>query len=74
MQDPQYQALGAIATVEDDELGKVKMQNVMFRMSKTPGDIRWAGRRLGEDNSVVYRDELGLTDDELAELTDKGVM
>jgi len=74
MQDPQYQALGAIATVEDDELGKVKMQNVMFRMSETPGDIRWAGRRLGEDNSAVYRDELGLTDHELAELTDKGVM
>ncbi len=74
MQDPQYQALDAIVTVDDAELGEVKMQNVMFRMSETPGHIRWAGRRLGEDNPTVYRDELGLTDDDLAELTDRGVL
>jgi len=74
MEDPQYEALGSIATIEDADLGSVKMQNVMFRMSDTPGRIRWAGRGLGEDNSTIYGDELGLTEDDLAELADKGVL
>ncbi len=74
MEDPQYEALGSIAAIEDADLGSVKMQNVMFRMSDTPGRIRWAGRGLGEDNSTIYGDELGLTEDDLAELTDKGVL
>ena len=74
MNDPQYAALGSIATIEDADLGSVRMQNVMFRMSDTPGRIRWAGRGLGEDNSTIYGDELGLTEDEMAELTDKGVL
>ncbi len=74
MEDPQYEALGSIATIDDADLGSVKMQNVMFRMSDTPGRIRWAGRGLGADNSAIYGDELGLTEDELAELTGKGVL
>ncbi len=74
MEDPQYEALGSIATIDDADLGSVKMQNVMFRMSDTPGRIRWAGRGLGADNSAIYGDELGLTEDELAELIDKGVL
>ncbi len=35
--DPQYAALGTVQTVDDDELGPVKMQNVLFRLSETPG-------------------------------------
>lgn len=74
MEDPQYRALGSIVSVDDPDLGKVKMQNVMFRMSATPGEIRWAGRRLGEDNLSVYRDELGMSDEEVAELRRRGVL
>lgn len=74
MDDPQYRALESITTVDDPELGSVKMQNVMFRMSDTPGRIRWAGRRLGEDNHAVYCDGLGLTDEDLTELEKKGVL
>ena len=37
MADPQYAALGTVQTVDDDELGPVKMQNVLFRLSETPG-------------------------------------
>lgn len=68
MADPQFQALDSITTVPDPELGQVKMQNVLFRLSDTPGKIRWAGRPLGADNEAVYRDTLGLSDEELAEL------
>lgn len=64
MRDPQYAALGSIATVEDDELGPVRMQNVLFRMSDTPGEIRHTGRRLGADNESVYLGRLGLSREE----------
>lgn len=74
MEDPQYAALGSIASVEDPDLGTVRMQNVMFRMSDTPGEIRWAGRGLGEDNVEVFGGELNISDEQLDTLHEKGVM
>ncbi len=74
MEDPQYAALGSIASVDDPDLGTVRMQNVMFRMSDTPGEIRWAGRGLGEDNVEVFGGELNISDEELDVLHEKGVM
>ncbi|NOY55409.1 MAG: CoA transferase [Actinobacteria bacterium] len=74
MEDPQYRALDSITTVKDPELGDIRMQNVLFRMSETPGRIRWAGRRLGEDNEEVFRDELGLTEEDLQRLQDEGII
>jgi crotonobetainyl-CoA:carnitine CoA-transferase CaiB-like acyl-CoA transferase len=74
MDDPQYKALGSIVSIDDPDLGPVKMQNVMFRMSGTPGRIQWAGRSLGEDNQTVYRDELGLSDAEIEALSKDGVV
>ncbi len=73
MADPQYDALGSIVAVPDDELGPVKMQNVMFRLSETPGSIVWAGRSLGQDNRDVYS-ELGLSDADLRRLAHAGVV
>lgn len=73
MKDPQFQALQSIISVPDEQLGQVKMQNVLFRLSETPGSIRWAGRALGQDNESVY-DELGITRDQLAELKAKNVI
>ena len=73
LNDPQYRALESIVTVEDPELGQVKMQNVMFRLSRTPGHIRWAGRELGADNRSVYT-ELGLSKPEIDELAAAGVI
>ena len=74
MEDPQYAALGSIASVDDPDLGTVRMQNVMFRMSDTPGEIRWAGRGLGEDNVEVFGGELNISDEQLDTLHEKGVM
>jgi crotonobetainyl-CoA:carnitine CoA-transferase CaiB-like acyl-CoA transferase len=73
MADPQYTALGAIATVADPDLGPLRMVNTPFRLSRTPGAIRWAGPRLGAHNEIVFR-RLGLTDDELGKLREQGVI
>jgi len=73
MTDPQYRALGSLVSVPDEDLGAVTMQNVLFRMLGTPGRIRWAGRRLGQDNETVYG-ELGVSPERLAELRAAGVV
>ncbi|WP_435231653.1 CaiB/BaiF CoA transferase family protein [Streptomyces althioticus] len=73
MADPQYQALSTVTTVDDPELGPLRMQNVLFRLSATPGAIRWAGRPHGADTEEVLT-ELGLTPADLAELRAEGAV
>jgi crotonobetainyl-CoA:carnitine CoA-transferase CaiB-like acyl-CoA transferase len=74
MEDPQVRALDAITTIEDEDLGPLKMQNVIFRLSQSPGSIRFTGRRLGQDNEQVYRDRLGLNPDQIAQLRADGAI
>ncbi|MFD9432464.1 CaiB/BaiF CoA transferase family protein [Streptomyces sp. NPDC060002] len=73
MEDPQYQALDTITAVEDPELGRIRMQNVLFRLSSTPGAIRWTGRPHGADTEEVLT-ELGLTTAELTSLREAGAL
>ncbi|GGO63594.1 CaiB/BaiF CoA transferase family protein [Nonomuraea cavernae] len=72
-QDPQYAALGTFVEVPDEELGEVTMQNVLFRLSDTPGEVRWPGRSLGRDTDEVLA-ELSYGPAEIAELREKGVV
>ncbi|MFT2815930.1 CaiB/BaiF CoA transferase family protein [Leifsonia sp. A12D58] len=71
--DPQYAALGTVQCVDDDELGPLKMQNVLFRLSDTPGGIRWAGRRHGQDTDAVL-DEIGVSQAQLTALRERGIV
>jgi crotonobetainyl-CoA:carnitine CoA-transferase CaiB-like acyl-CoA transferase len=73
MSDPQYQALDTVTSVDDPELGPLRMQNVLFRLSATPGAIHWAGRPHGADTDAVLG-ELGLTTTEIQELRAEGVL
>ncbi|MER6345586.1 CaiB/BaiF CoA transferase family protein [Streptomyces sp. NPDC001595] len=73
MTDPQYAALDTVTTVDDPELGPLRMQNVLFRLSATPGAIRWAGRPHGADTDTVLT-ELGLTAEELTALRSEGAL
>jgi len=74
MEDPQVKAIDAITTIKDEDLGPLKMQNVMFRLSESPGSIRFTGRRLGQDNEQVYGERLGLDPDRIAELRADGAI
>ena len=66
-------ARDTITTVDDEDLGPLKMQNLIFRLGDTPGGIRWTGRRLGQDNEAVYA-SLGIEAERLAALQEKGVV
>jgi formyl-CoA transferase len=64
--DPQFQARENIATIEDAELGgPVRMQNVVGKLSETPGEIVAAGAKLGAHNREVLIGQLGFTEDEI---------
>ena len=71
--DPQFQALGSLVRVPDPELGSVLMQNVLFRLSETPGRITSAGPALGQHTEEVLA-EIGIDADQVAELRRQGAV
>ncbi|MGC5410978.1 CoA transferase, partial [Streptomyces sp. DT225] len=73
MEDPQYRALDSVTEVDDPELGPLRMQNVLFRLSRTPGAIRWAGRPHGADTEEILT-ELGLSGPEISALRAERVL
>lgn len=66
--DPQVIHRGSVVSVPDEDLGALSMQNVLFRLSATPGRIRHTGRKLGADTDEILRDELGLSPESIAEM------
>jgi formyl-CoA transferase len=71
--DPQFQALGSLVRVTDPELGSVLMQNVLFRLSETPGRIHSTGPALGQHTEEVLA-EIGVDAAQLAELRRRGAV
>jgi len=72
--DPHYSARGDIVDVEDPEIGRVKMQAVYPRFSRTPGAIRRGAPKLGEHNQEIYGELLGLGPAEIDQLRRDGVI
>ena len=72
--DPHYAARETIVPVPDIDFGRVRMQNVTPRLTRTPGRVRHAGKELGADNEAIYCGELGLSPDELARLKTRSVI
>jgi crotonobetainyl-CoA:carnitine CoA-transferase CaiB-like acyl-CoA transferase len=72
--DPHYQARGSIVRAPDADLETVAMANVVPRLSGTPGAVRHAGHRVGEDTREVLRAILGLDEARLAALQASGVI
>ena len=73
--DPHFQAREAIIDAPHPKWDKLKMQNVFPRLSKTPGGIRSiAPQSVGEHNQAIYGDLLGMTEEQLAALAERGVV
>jgi crotonobetainyl-CoA:carnitine CoA-transferase CaiB-like acyl-CoA transferase len=72
-EDEHFRETGMLVTVPDEDLGPVLMHNVMWRMSGTPGQIRFTGRRLGADTEAVLA-ELGYGPADIAALREQGVV
>lgn len=74
MNDVHYQAREMIKEVEVDDLGKLKMPGIMPKFSETPGNIKWAGPKLGEHNEEIYQNLLNFSEKELKELEKNNII
>jgi len=72
--DEHYRARRAIQDVEVPGLGQLKMPGVVPKLSDSPGQISWAGPRIGEHNREVLQGLLGLSDEQMLELAKQGVI
>ena len=72
--DPHFAARDAIVRLPHPTLGDFPMQNVMPKLSDTPGAVRWVGPQLGEHNDEIYGELLALSPDERATLQADGVI
>ena len=72
--DPHFAAREAIIDVEHPKWKSLKMQNVFPKLSRTPGKVRWAGPEYGAHTEEVYRDALGMSDEEIADLKARGII
>jgi len=74
LEDEHLIARGTFVTVDDPDLGSVRVQAPVVRMSDTPGRVEHLAHDLGADNDAVYRDLLGLSEHRLDQLRTNGVI
>jgi formyl-CoA transferase len=74
VKDPIYAERNDVITIEDPNLGPVRMQAVIPKLLNHPGHVWRTGPALGEDNDLVYRTYLGLTDERYARLRADGTI
>ena len=72
--DPHFAARDAIVRMMHPEFGEMPMQNVVPRLSATPGSVRTLGPELGQHNAEIYGELLKLTSDQTAALVAAGVI
>lgn len=72
--DPHFKARETLVTVDDADLGQLTVHNVMPRLSRTDGEVRFTGGAKGACNEEVFQGELGLEDAALAKLKSDGVI
>ena len=72
--DPQVKAREVITRVPDRDFGTVAMANVVPRFTNDPAQMRHAAGDVGQDNDEVFRNWLGLSDQEVERLTERKVI
>jgi len=72
--DPQLKHREHFRFLEHRVIGLMAYNSPAYRLSKTPNHIWKAGPCLGEDNEYVYKELLGYTDDEIADMLIEGVI
>ncbi len=74
LEDPHFAARNIIVRLAHPDFGEIAMQDVVPRLSETPGEVRWVGPALGQHNEEIYTGLLGKSREELARLRETGVI
>jgi len=72
--DEHFEAREMLVRVPDAEFGTVALTGVVPKLSATPGEIRHAGHKVGEDTADVLADVLGLSTAEIERLVHERVI
>ncbi|MGL3149009.1 CaiB/BaiF CoA transferase family protein [Microbacterium sp. A82] len=67
VEDEHVRGAGILTEVEDKDFGTMLQHNLMWRLEKSPGAIRFTGRALGADTDAILA-ELGYSEPEIASL------
>lgn len=73
-EDEQFAAREDLISVSDDDLGEVTTHAPVPKFSKTPGEVDRLGGERGQHNDEIYRERLGLGNEEYRQLREKGVI
>lgn len=71
--DPQVRHLEAFTEIDHPKAGRVRVTNIPFRMSGTPGSIRRPAPLVGQHGRVILR-ELGYNENRITELESRGLL
>jgi crotonobetainyl-CoA:carnitine CoA-transferase CaiB-like acyl-CoA transferase len=71
---PQIAAREMLIEIEHPTLGPVVVTGLPVKLSATPGAVRKAPPRIGEDNDRIFRTLLGMSAIEIAELRSSGAI
>ena len=63
-----------LTQVDDPELGKLNVHNVVPKLIRKNGRIRFTGRNKGADNQEIFNGELGIGLNEIESLKNKGAI
>jgi formyl-CoA transferase len=74
LNDQTFRENGNVTELDDPDLGRVRMQDVVPRFKNHAGTVWRTAPALGEDNGAVYSGELGFTPDEIAALQEAGTI
>jgi crotonobetainyl-CoA:carnitine CoA-transferase CaiB-like acyl-CoA transferase len=72
--DPHLRARGAVWRLDDPIYGEVVEYGPVPKLSESPGRLKWAGKPVGLDTEEVLNRLLGLSQEEIRKLRDKGVI
>lgn len=72
--DPQLLSREMVIEVEQLISGKLKVPGSVFKLSETPGDVKYPAPFLGEHNYEVYRQLLGYSEPEITRLNEEGII
>ncbi len=74
LKDPHAQEREMVVHAPDEERGSLLMEGVFPKMSLTPGSIRHAGKRIGSDNREIFGERLGLSKEEMEQLSKEKII
>jgi crotonobetainyl-CoA:carnitine CoA-transferase CaiB-like acyl-CoA transferase len=72
--DPHVRGRQVLTRVPDPDFGDLLMQNLIARLSDSPGRIRFTGRAAGADTDAILISELGMSPEDVAGLRGRDII